>query len=440
MQEEKNKAARQEATPTQAAARRQRPHIVLILADDLGYGDVGVYGCPDIRTPGIDGLAAQGVRFTHFYASAPECTPTRAALLTGRYPQRVGGLECAIGIGNVGRYDDAVRLRARNDLGLPAAETALARMLKGAGYATAITGKWHLGYEPKFHPHRHGFDYFFGPLGGAVDYFRHTEPEGEHMLYRGEQPAQAKGYLTDLIADEAVGQIKERDKSKPLFLYVPFTAPHDPYQGPDNESPRPARATYAAMVERLDRGVDRILRALEAEGLADNALVIFTSDNGGARWARNAPFSRGKGTTFEGGIRAPCIARWPGALPRGAVTDRAGITMDLTASIARVAGAQPPAGRPFDGIDILREVQNGGPARPRTLFWRLRRGDRTRRAVRDGSLKYVSETEGDKTEEHLFDLERDPAERTDLLQSRAADADRLRAKLAGWEAAVRHTR
>jgi N-acetylgalactosamine-6-sulfatase len=422
----------------QASARR--PNIVFILADDLGYGDVGVYGCPDIRTPEIDRLASQGVRFTHFYASAPECTPTRAALLTGRYPQRVGGLECAIGIGNVGRYDDAIRLRSRNDLGLPAEETSLAQMLKGAGYATAITGKWHLGYEPKFHPHRHGFDYFFGPLGGAVDYFRHTEPEGEHMLYRGDAPVHRKGYLTDLIAAEAVGQIRKRGKGKPLFLYVPFTAPHDPYQGPGGEKPEPARATYAAMVERLDRGVGEIVKALDAEGLAPNTLVLFTSDNGGARFARNAPFSRGKGTTFEGGIRVPCIARWPGVLPAEAAADQVGITMDLTASLARIAGAGPPPKRSFDGMDILQAVENGRPAQARTLFWRLRRGDRTRRAVRDGSLKYICEKDGGKTEEYLFDLERDPAEQTNLLQSRGAEAEKLRAKLADWETAVRPTR
>ncbi|MEJ2703800.1 MAG: sulfatase-like hydrolase/transferase, partial [Sedimentisphaerales bacterium] len=162
----------------------RRPNIVLIMADDLGYGDLGCYGCTDIRTPVADKLATEGVRFTAFYANAPECTPTRTALLTGRYQHRVGGLECALGIGNVGRYDDAIRLRETHDMGLPAAETSIARMLKGVGYATAICGKWHLGYERKFFPDKHGFDYWFGPIGGATDYFYHCEYTGQPALYQ----------------------------------------------------------------------------------------------------------------------------------------------------------------------------------------------------------------------------------------------------------------
>jgi arylsulfatase A-like enzyme len=217
---------------------KQRPNIVLIMADDLGYGDVGCYGCKDIRTPAIDGLAAEGVRFTAFYSNAPECTPTRTALLTGRYQQRVGGLECALGIGNVGRYDDAIRLRKTNDMGLPVEETSIARMLKDAGYATAISGKWHLGYEPKFFPLRHGFDSWFGPVGGAVDYFHHVENTGQLALYENDKPVQREGYLTDLITDEAVSFI-QRSRSKPFFLYVAYTAPHTPYQGPDDKRPEP---------------------------------------------------------------------------------------------------------------------------------------------------------------------------------------------------------
>src|SRR5262245_60973580 len=166
----------------------RRPNLLVILADDLGYGDLGCYGCPDIQTPNLDRLAAQGVRFTSFYANGPECTPTRTALLTGRYQQRVGGLECAIGLGNVGRYAAAIRLRKSNDFGLPAEESALPRLLKQAGYTTAVCGKWHLGYEARFLPLRHGFDYAFGPLGGAVDYFHHREPDGEPMLYQNDQP------------------------------------------------------------------------------------------------------------------------------------------------------------------------------------------------------------------------------------------------------------
>jgi N-acetylgalactosamine-6-sulfatase len=431
----------------QAAARR--PNLVLILADDLGYGDVGCYGCPDIRTPALDRLAAQGVRLTSFYANGPECTPTRTALLTGRYQQRVGGLECAIGLDNVGRYDDAVRLRARNDLGLPVAETALARLLQNAGYATALCGKWHLGYEPKFLPRRHGFDFAFGPLGGGTDYFHHREPGGRHILYQDDQPVKRDGYLTDLLTEEAVRFLR-RPREAPFFLYVAYTAPHSPYQGPGDKKDEPvseqevnigSRETYRAMVERLDHGVGAILQALDARGLADNTLVIFTSDNGGtARLGRNAPFSGAKGGLFEGGIRVPCLLRWPGVLPKGATSDQVALTMDLTASLVRLAGAEPPKGRPFDGMDLVRHLETKQPPAARTLFWRARRGDRTWHAVRDGALKYLSRRDGDAVQEHFVDLERDPAEKTDLAAERPADVNRLKMLLADWEKDVRPAR
>ncbi len=417
-----------------------RPNVILLLADDLGYGDVACYGAPDLRTPAIDGLAAQGVRFTQFYSNGAECTPTRTALLTGRYPQRVGGLECAIGLAGVGRYDDAARLAAKGELGLPVEETSLARILRDAGYETAIFGKWHLGYERKFLPDRHGFDRSLGPLGGAVDYFHHCEPDGTPTLRENGEPARRDGYLTDLLADEAARFLRA-PRAKPFFLYVPFTAPHSPYLGPGDRRDRPLtaaewnkgdRKTFAAMVERMDEGIGRILRALDDSGLAGNTLVVFTSDNGGDPRGRNLPFSGRKGGLFEGGIRVPCIARHPGVLRPGTVGDRVGITMDLSAAIVRLAGARPP--RPFDGVDIF------APASPRPLFWRARRGTVTWRAVRDGALKYVSKQDGAALEEHLFDLERDPAEKSDLLRERGKDADRLKALLAGWESMVRPVR
>ena len=358
----------------------------------------------------------------------------------GPLPQRVGGLECAIGLGNVGRYDDAIRLRERNDLGLPVEEVALPKLLSDAGYATGLAGKWHLGYEPKFLPRRHGFDSFFGPLGGSVDYYTHHEAGSGLMLYRDEQPAQTKGYLTDLITEEAVAFI-DRHRGRPFFLYVAYTAPHDPIQGPDRETADPTRRTYAAMVERMDEGVGEILKALDGAGLARDTLVVFTSDNGGtARLGRNAPFSRGKGTTFEGGIRVPCVARLPGVLRPGTTADVPTLTMDWTASIARLCGAQPPDGRPFDGLDVLKGVQNQEPVRVRPLFWRLRRGENTRRAVRSGPFKYIRNNEGKAENEYLFDLDRDPGEKTNLLEARPDDARRLRASLAEWEAMVRPKR
>ena len=427
---------------------KPRPNIVLIMADDLGYGDVGCYGCGDIRTPSIDSLAADGVRFTTFYSNAPECTPTRTALLTGRYQHRVGGLECALGIDNVGRYDDAIRLRRTNDMGLPVEETSIARMLKDAGYATAISGKWHLGYEPKFFPLRHGFDSWFGPVGGSVDYFHHIEYTGRPVLYENDKPVKREGYMTDLITDEAVGFI-QRKAGKPFFLYVAYTAPHTPYQGPGDKKPEPvprddynkgSRETFAAMVERMDQGIGRILKSLNNAGLAENTLVIFMSDNGANRTGDNSPFSGYKGNLFEGGIRVPCIVKWPGVLARGAVSEQPCMTMDFSHSIVRAAGANPPAGRAFDGIDILRAAATNRPVQKRTLFWRARRADRTRKAVRNGSLKYIRLQDGDEIKEYLFDLERDPAEKNNLFDKSPEIVLRLKKLLNNWEQQVKHKR
>jgi arylsulfatase A-like enzyme len=427
---------------------KQRPNIVLIMADDLGYGDVGCYGCKDIRTPAIDSLANKGVRFTAFYANAPECTPTRTALLTGRYQQRVGGLECALGIGNVGRYDDAIRLRKTHDIGLPVEETSIARMLKDADYATAISGKWHLGYEPKFFPLKHGFDSWFGPVGGAVDYFHHVEYTGQLALYENDKPVQREGYLTDLITDEAIKFIRRR-RSKPFFLYVAYTAPHTPYQGPDDKKPEPvpeaeynkgSRETYAAMVEQMDQGIGRILKEINDAGLVDNTLVVFMSDNGANRTGNNSLFSGFKGNLFEGGIRVPCIVKWPGVLAEGVVSDQPCMTMDFSCSIVRAAGTKPPAGRKFDGIDILQAVEKNEPVLKRTLFWRARRGQWTRKAVRDGSLKYISLQNGDDVKEYLFDLERDPAEKNNLFYKQTDDVRRLKTLLRKWEQEVKPKR
>jgi N-acetylgalactosamine-6-sulfatase len=424
----------------------------------LGAADLGCYGAPDISTPVLDRLAKQGVRFTQFYSNGPECSPTRTALLTGRYQQRVGGLECAIGLGGVGRYDDAIRLAGKKELGLPMSETSIARMVKSAGYATAMAGKWHLGYEEKFSPNRHGFDHAFYALGGGMDYFHHVEdPPGYLPVLRlNEKALQRPGYFTELIADEAVRWLREqnaRTASAPYFLYLPFTAPHSPYQGPDDARPEPLPAdsprwnqgkappkVYAAMIESLDRAIGRVLSTVDELRQAENTLVIFFSDNGGTASARPTGLRANKGTTFEGGIRVPAIVRWPGVLPAGVDYAHPAVTFDFTASIARVVGATPARDRPFDGVDILRYVQTGAAPPARMIFWRGRRGERTWRAVRDGQLKYVSQQDGAKVEEWLFDLSRDGAEQHSLIHERASDAARLKARLTAWETEVRPTR
>lgn len=427
---------------------RRKPNIVLIVADDLGYNDLSCYGSKDILSPAIDSIAAGGVRFTSFYANHPECTPTRTALLTGRYQHRVRGLECALGIGNVGRYDDAIRLRETHDMGLPPEETSIAKILKSVGYKTAIFGKWHLGYEPKFAPMNHGFDQAWYIIGGAVDYFHHNEYTGDHALFENGEPITREGYLTDLITEEAVKYVNEQEDT-PFFLYVPYTAPHTPYQGPGDYRETPlkqeeynigTREKYVEMVEVLDKGVSKILSALEAKGLADNTLMIFMSDNGGAGKADNSPYRGNKGNVFEGGIRVPCAARWPGKIKPGTVSDQVCITMDFSWSILTAAGTRPPEDRPFDGMDILEQVIKNRPNKKRTLFWRARRGENTRKAVRDGDWKYLWLRSGDKVEEYTFNLSADPSETTNMLEKEPAQTERLKALLASWEKEVQHHR
>jgi N-acetylgalactosamine-6-sulfatase len=446
------------STATRAAATAAGPNILFFLADDLGYADLGCFGARDIRTPHLDRLAREGVRFTHFYSNGHDCSPTRTAFLTGRYQQRVGGLECAIGIGNVGRYDDAIRLADQHDLGLPVHETSIARMLKDAGYATAIVGKWHLGYEEKFSPNRHGFDHAFYCLGGGMDYFHHVEdpPANTPALCLNGTPIQRRGYATDLFGAAAEAWLRAhvaRAPRSPFFLYVPFTAPHSPFQAPDEEQPAvlPADsprwkqgqappAVYAAMIERVDLVVGRLLGTLDELRLTADTLVVFTSDNGGTRSARPSGLRDFKGSTFEGGIRVPAIVRWPGLLPAGLTTTHPTMTMDLTASIARAAGASTPGGRAFDGIDILRIIERGEAPPSRALFWRGRRGERTWRSVREGMMKLVIRADAGQREEFLFDLAADNGEQNNLLTARPADAVRLREKLAAWEMMVKPVR
>ena len=419
--------------------------IILMVADDLGYADLSCYG-GETPTPHIDSLANDGVRFTRFYANAPECSPTRTALMTGRYKQRVGGLECAIGTGNVGRYDDAIRLRESHDLGLPPSENRLVSGMKSAGYTTVVSGKWHLGYEEKFYPLKHGFDRSFGPNAGGVDYFHHTEWDGVPRLLENDQPIQRDGYMTDLITDFAVNALRDLAE-KPLFLYVPYTAPHTPIQGPDDFKPEPIlKATwdegtkegYAAMIRGLDDGVGRILETLETTGLAKDALVIFMSDNGGTPLADNGPYRGTKSTVYEGGIRVPCLVRWPGHLKPGATTDQATLTMDFTRSMLRVAGAAPDPS--LDGIDIVALLENQEPVLPRTLFWRYRRGETTLSAVADGDSKLIVTKDGETTTRELFDLSSDPTESTDLSSTKPAEVQRLTQVLSEWSVEVKAPR
>jgi len=430
----------------------ERPNIVFMLADDLGYGDLASFGAKDVRTPQIDSLARDGVRFTRAYANGPECTPARTAILSGRHPQRAGGMECPIGTGNVGRYDEAIRLRERNELGLPPTMAVLAPGLKAAGYATAVIGKWHMGYDPKFSPLDQGFDRFVGILGGNVDYYRHRELSDLPVFYRDREPLVRDGYMTDILRDEAIrfigGQTSGADR-RPFFLYLSFTAPHFPFQPPHRPGdPMPTaqqwlqgtRANYVAMIENLDTAVGDVLAALRSRGLEQNTIVVFASDHGAMLPGSNAPWRDYKETLFEGGIRTPVLARWPARLPAQRVDDRPWTLMDLTASFLRVGGAQPPAGRTLDGYPVLVDLMENRETPPRDFFWRARRGDRTWRAVLSDSKKLVTRQDGDQRLEWLFNLAADPGEQNDLLASEPALAGRLRGLLAAWEQDVQPER
>jgi N-acetylgalactosamine-6-sulfatase len=427
------------ATLPMRSAAPKTPNVVLILADDLGSGDVSSFGCPDIKTPHIDSIGRAGVRFTQSYSNGPECTPTRTALLTGRYQQRVGGMECALGVGNVGRYDDAQWLREGDEMGLPASETSLAQILKRRGYDTGCFGKWHLGYPKKFWPMNHGFDESFGILGGGADYFTHKEDDGTPVLYRNDRIVEQQGYTTDLFAGEAAGWLKRRS-GRPFFLYLPFTSPHQPLQDPDAFDPKTGtapvatrdRRIYRKMVERMDRRIGDVLAQLEVMGAVENTLVIFTSDNGGEPNGRNATSRvlRGnKGSLWEGGTRTVCMARWPAMLAPGKTTSQVTLSMDLMATILAAAGAEPPAGRKLDGVNLLGVLKGEKKAFARTVFWRSKRGERVRKCVREGNLKLVI----DQGETELHDLGTDEFEERNLLPAAAADAERLKKLLAAWE-------
>ena len=434
------------SVPLASSLPAARPNVVFILADDLGYGDLSCYGHPEAKTPVIDRLAREGVRFTQHYANGPECSPTRTAFLTGRYQQRAGGLECAIGTGNVGRYDDAIRLAKERQLGLPANQAVLPSALKKPGYASGVFGKWHLGYEPQFNPLEHGWDDFFGYMGGNVHYFNHRELSDLHVLYRGRLPVYEEGYMTHLITDSSLAFI-ERNKDRPFFLFVSHETPHFPFQGPGDAKKlvdktnwtEPDAKAYVTMLEDLDREVGRVLATLKKHKLEKNTLVVFVSDNGGfARAANMGPLNGAKSTTLEGGIRVPLIMRWPGHIQPGTTSRQVCATFDLTFSILNLAGAGVPAKR-LDGFDLVNHITGGKKDFERTLFWRGKRGERTWSAVRSGDLKYVRKVEGE-TSEWLFDLASDIGEKNDLSKSRPGDVKRLKKLLGDWEKDVRPLR
>jgi arylsulfatase A-like enzyme len=416
---------------TQQPASAQRPNVVLIITDDMGYGDLSSYGARDIKTPNVDSLGRDGVRLTDFHSNGTLCTPTRAGLISGRYQQRYL-LETALTVDG----------RPGSELGLPFRGHSLPHLLKGNGYATALVGKWHLGYKPEFSPRTHGFDYFWGLKSGLIDYYHHTTQDGRPDLWENDAPVQEEGYSTDLITAHAVKFI-EANARQPFFIDVAYNAPHWPYQVPDMPSrardnarhlqphdvDTSTRAEYVAMVERMDRGVGEILRALERLQIANNTLVIFTNDNGGEWLSNNGPLYHRKHTVWEGGIRVPALMRWPGRIPRGQVSDQVGITMDLHATILAATNTAAPASVRFEGINLLPILEGKGPQVERTLFWRRADQQRNQRAVRSGDWKLIV----DGGAIMLYNLRDDVSERNDLASRRQDVARRLRPLITAWE-------
>jgi arylsulfatase A-like enzyme len=403
-----------------------RPNILFILADDLGYGDLSCYGRPDYRTPVLDTLARQGLKFMSAYAAAPVCTPTRCAFMTGRYPQRL----------EVGLHEP---LTSRDmDHGLPPEHPTVASLLKTNGYETALIGKWHLGWKPEFGPNRHGFDEFFGILSGAGDYFTHKSSDSKGPdLWENLAPVERVGYLTDLLSDRAV-QFVTRPRTKPFYLSLHYTAPHSPWEGPEDaaightshgDGPMTDGGSlkiFASMMKSMDAGIGRVLRALRRAGLERNTLVIFTSDNGGERYSYNWPFSFQKFDLWEGGTRVPAIVRWPGVTTAGRMTDQPAITMDWTATILAATGTPSDPSYPLDGEDLMPVCSGTRAVYDRAFFWRTQ----TRDAARVGNWKYLKESGN----EHLFDLSIDPGEKSDLRTRRIDVFERIRNQYLAWNA------
>lgn len=417
--------------PAPVAARP--PNIVVLLADDLGHADVGFRG-GEIETPAIDRIAREGVVLERYYV-APICSPTRAALLTGRDPIKLG-----IAYDQINPWDN---------VGLAPNETTLAKLFKAADYQTGLVGKWHLGHSQQHQlPNAQGFDHFYGHLQTNTNYYQHTRESG-HDLQQNGRSIQAKGeYLTHLEAREAVRYIRERDPSRPFFLYVPFTAPHSPMQAPKATIEKYAalpkaasRRVYAAMVDEMDRAIGEILAALDEEEIGAETIVFFSSDNGGSDvfGGVNAPLRGFKGQTFEGGIRVGAAIRWPDQLEGGRVVDEMITVMDLMPTLASAAGVPIPSSVPLDGIDFWPAIardQRVARTKPVGFVSEIPLPGVIHLALFDGRFKLVQILQERATEtivtNHLFDIEADPNEKTDLAERHPAMVQRLQRLLAEW--------
>ena len=414
----------------------RKPNLIVIMADDLGYQDVGFNGSKDIPTPHIDRIATEGVRFTSGYVTYPVCGPSRAGFLTGRYPQRFG-------------FERNPQYRPRDPgMGLPLSEKTIADVLRNAGYATGLIGKWHMGAHPSLHPMERGFDEFFGHLGGghiyfcdqlAIRSFDQANDEAQSyrtLIERGRTPVETTGYLTDVFSQEAVEFIG-RHKATPFFLFLSYNAPHTPMQATEKYLSRfqgikdKKRRTYAAMVSAMDDGIGLVLASLDTHGLANDTLVVFLSDNGGAEnsnASNNGKLRGQKSDVWEGGFRVPFAMRWPAKLKPGEFHHPVS-AIDILPTIAKAAGARPDPSKPLDGVDLLPHLLGSKTSAPHAAIY-LRKFDQGAFAVRQGALKMVIPQKG--TPARLYDLAADPAETRDLAAERPQDLERLETLRSTW--------
>ena len=404
----------------------ERPNIIFIMADDLGYGDIGCFGNQDILTPSLDKLAAEGLKFTDFHSNGAVCSPTRAALLTGRYQQR-SGLEGVI--------------YARGDTrqtGLDIDEITFADYLKSVGYATGIIGKWHLGYRIDYNPIYQGFDYFRGYVSGNVDYHSHVDGSGIPDWWHDLEKTEEKGYVTDLITGYSLEFI-ENNKNQPFCLYVAHEVPHFPFQGRSDKADRypgvkfPAhgsradkKGAYKEMIEVMDEVIGKIMQKVEDLGLSDKTLIIFCSDNGGlGEVADNGILKGSKGSLWEGGHRVPAIAYWPGYIEPGTTTDETVISMDFFPTFVNLSKVDTLHQFKFDGVDITRLLIENKPLPDRSLFWKYR----SQKVIRNGKWKLL--IDNDTT--HLYNLSLDISEQNDLEKSENSIVHQLKLELEKWE-------
>ena len=390
----------------------KRPNIVFIVADDLGYADLGCYGGRAPVSPVLDRLAAKGIKFSQGYANSPVCSPTRFALMTGRYQYRLRGAA-----------EEPINSKSRGSstLGLPPEHPTLPSLLKDAGYRTALIGKWHLGYPPAFGPLRSGYEEFFGPMSGGVDYFSHCDSRGTHDLWLGEKECAEEGYLTDLISRRAVDYARRMaGQDAPFFLSLHYTAPHWPWEAREDAAVAQEVAgqlyhldggsihTYRRMIAQMDEGIGWLMAALEKAGIADNTLVVFTSDNGGERFSDNWPLVGGKMDLTEGGIRVPWIAHWPAVIAAGSESAQHCMTMDWSATMLDAAGVAADPAYPLDGVSLLPVLRDASHSFTRPMHWRMNHRDQC--ALRDGDWKYLQAA----GHEYLFNVAADERERANM--------------------------